>query len=136
MAGKGFEKLEVYQLSEKLSDAIWVFVATWDFLAKDTVGKQLIRAADSVGANIAEGSGRGSYQDNRRFVRIARGSLYEVRHWLRRAYNRGLLDQNQVQSTKPLLDELSPKLNAYLNSIGPKNSDTPKAADNLQGSNK
>jgi four helix bundle protein len=123
MAGKGFEKLEVYQLLERLSDAIWVFVVKWDFLAKDTVGKQLIRAADSVGANIAEGSGRGSYQDNRRFVKIARGSLYEVRHWLRRAYSRGLLDQNQVQSTKPLLDELSPKLNAYLNSIGPKTND-------------
>lgn len=126
MSGTGFEKLQAYQLSEKLSDVIWVFVVSWDVLAKDTVGKQLIRAADSVGANIAEGSGRGSYQDNRRFVKIARGSLYEVRHWLRRAYSRGLLDQNQVQSTKPLLDELSPKLNAYLNSIGPKTNDAAK----------
>jgi four helix bundle protein len=93
-------------------------------MAKDTVGKQLVRAVDSVGANIAEGSGRGTYQDNRRFVRIARGSLYEVRHWLRRAYSRGLLDEENTLSTKLLLRELMPKLNAYLRSIGcPKNND-------------
>jgi four helix bundle protein len=53
------------------------------------VGKQLIRAADSVGANIAEGDGRGTYADNRRHVRIARGSLNETKHFLRRAYRRG-----------------------------------------------
>ena len=121
MASRSFEDLEVYRLSEKLSDQIWKYVSVWEYLAKDTIGKQLIRAADSVGANIAEGSGRGSYQDNRRFVKIARGSLYEVRHWLRRAFVRDLLDREQVQALKPLLEELAPRLNAYLRSIGPSN---------------
>lgn len=121
MASRSFEDLEVYRLSEKLSDQIWKYVSTWEYLAKDTIGKQLVRAADSVGANIAEGSGRGSYQDNRRFVKIARGSLYEVRHWLRRAFVRDLLDSEQVQALKPLLEELAPRLNAYLRSIGPAN---------------
>jgi len=72
----------------------------------------------TVGANIVEGSGRGTYQDNRRFVRIARGSLYEVRHWLRRAFSRGLLSEDNIQTTRLLLQELMPKLNAYLRSIG------------------
>jgi four helix bundle protein len=121
MASCGFEDLQVYQLAEKLADVIWDMVVKWEYLAKDTVGKQLVRAADSVGANIAEGSGRGSYKDNQRFVKIARGSLYEVRHWLRRAYTRGLLTESQIQSTKPLLQELAPKLNAYLKSIGTTN---------------
>jgi four helix bundle protein len=118
MATRGFEELRVYQLSEKLADEIWKIVSEWDYMAKDTVGKQLVRAVDSVGVNIAEGTGRGSYQDNRRFVRIARGSLYEVRHWLRRAYSRGLLTEDHILSTKLLLQELAPKLNAYLRSIG------------------
>lgn len=119
MASLGFEKLSVYQLAERLADDVWHIVASWDHLAKETVGKQLIRAADSVGANIAEGTGRGTYQDNQRFVRIARGSLYEVRHWLRRAYTRKLIAEDQADQLKPVLDELSPKLNAYLKSIGP-----------------
>ncbi|TNF92095.1 MAG: four helix bundle protein [Gammaproteobacteria bacterium] len=118
MKSKSFENLDIYQLAEKLSDRIWNMVGLWNRFAKDTVGKQLVRSADSVGANIAEGTGRGSYQDNRRFVKIARGSLYETRHWLRRSYQRKLIYEKEVTQLKAILDELSPKLNAYLNSIG------------------
>ncbi len=75
MAKTNFENLCVYQLAEQLSDKVWEIVLGWDFFARDTVGKQLVKAVDSIGANIAEGTGRGTYVDNRRFVRIARGSL-------------------------------------------------------------
>ncbi len=73
MAKSDFENLKVYQMSETLADEIWDVVLGWDRCARDTVGSQIVRAADSIGANIAEGSGRGSFQDNRRFIRIARG---------------------------------------------------------------
>ncbi len=115
---KSFEKLRVYELAELLADEIWRIVRKWDTFARDTVGKQIVRSADSIGANIAEGTGRGTYQDNRRFVRTARGSLYETRHWLRRAYKRELLNPEQVRRMQPLVKELAPKLNAYLKSIG------------------
>ena len=78
----------------------------------------MVSAADSVGANIAEGVGRGSFQDNRRFIRLARGSLNETRHWLRRAYKRNLITPDQASNLKKLIDELAPSLNAYLKSIG------------------
>jgi four helix bundle protein len=112
-----FEQLQVYQLAEQLSDTIWEVVIRWDHLSRDTVGKQLIRSADSIGANIAEGTGRGTYKDNCRFVDNARGSLYESRHWLRRAFRRQLLPKAKVEKIRALLDELSPKLNAYRNSL-------------------
>jgi four helix bundle protein len=114
-----FENLRVYQLSEKLADEVWDMVLGFGSLARDTVGKQLVRSADSIGANIAEGAGRGSYQDNRRFIRIARGSANETKHWLRRSYKRKLMTAVQVAAVRNLIDELAPKLNAYLNSIGP-----------------
>ena len=118
MVSLEFENLDIYKLAEKLADQVWDLVASWDGFAKDTVGKQLVRSADGIGANIAEGSGRGSYQDNRRFLRIARGSLNETRHWLRRAFRRNLLNDAQVKLLNSLLDELAPRLNAYLRSIG------------------
>ena len=117
MARSNFENLRVYRLSEEIADTSWDVTIAWSNFARDTVGKQLVRAADSIGANIAEGDGRGSYQDHRRYVRIARASLNETKHWLRRAYQRKLLSQQQTDLLKPLLDELGPRLNAYLNSI-------------------
>lgn len=122
MARTNFENLRVYLLAEDLADQVWQIALGWNDFARDTIGKQLARSADSIGANIAEGAGRGSFQDNRRFVRIGRGSLHETQHWLRRAYRRQLLTQEQVNSLKIIIDELAPRLNAYLNSIGNKSS--------------
>lgn len=119
MATVQFDELEVYQAAETLADLVWKIVLKWDVLARDTVGKQLIRAADSVGANIAEGCGRQSFRDNQRFVKIAGGSLNETRHWLRRAFNRKLLRKEDTEALKPILDSLPKRLNAYLRSIGP-----------------
>jgi four helix bundle protein len=119
MAKTNFENLRVYQLAESLADAVWDIVLRWENFARDTVGKQLVRAADSIGANIAEGSGRGSVLDNRRFVRVARGSLYETKHWLRRAYRRKLLTAKQTNSLKQTVDELTRTLNGYLRSLKP-----------------
>jgi len=120
MASHGFEQLEVYQIAERLADDVWYLVLAWPRLAQDTVGKQLTRACDSIGANIAEGSGKGTYADNRRYVRVARGSLCETRHWLRRAFRRQLLSQTDTDRLKPMIDELGPRLNAYLRSNGRK----------------
>lgn len=115
-----FEDLDVYKLAEKLANQVGFIVKEWDFFTTDTMGKQLVRAADSVCANIAEGRGRYNYQDNRRFVKIARGSLYETISLLRLAYARKLLGIEQVNKFQPIIDDLSPKLNAYLNSRGGK----------------
>jgi four helix bundle protein len=116
----GFENLRVYNLSEEIADHIWSMVSKWDYFAKDTTGKQLVNSADSIGTNLAEGYGRGSHADNRRFAKIARGSLFEVKHWLRRAYKRNLLSEEEVSYLQDLIQELTPKLSAYINSIGRK----------------
>jgi four helix bundle protein len=117
MGRTNFEKLEVYKLSEKLADIIWNIVNEWDSFSKNSIGMQLVRACDSIGANIAEGTGRGSAKDNKRFARIARGSLFESKHWLRRALKRNLLNIKQIELIKTIIDELSPRLSAYINSI-------------------
>ena len=112
-----FENLRVYQLSEAMADRIWSIVAKWNHFERNTVGMQVVRSADSVGANIAEGAGRFGISDNKRFAYIARGSLNETKHWLRRAYKRNLLLDEEIQMLRVILDELSPKLNAYINSL-------------------
>ena len=123
MASESFENLKVYQAAEELADLIWDVVSEWEPFARDTVGKQLVRAADSIGANIAEGQGRQSFADNKRFVRIARGSLNETRHFLRRAHKRKLLSQDQIDALQMIISPLPKSLNAYLRSIGSQRED-------------
>ena len=118
MAFLPFEDLRVFQLAEQLADEIWDIVNTWKYFEKITVGQQWVDAADSVGANIAEGAGRGSPNDNKRFIRISRGSLNETKYWLRRAIKRQLINAEQITKLNQLIDKLGPSLNAYLNSIG------------------
>jgi len=72
-----FEDLEVYKLSMDLSDKIWNVVFRWDNFQKDTLGKQWVRAIDSVSANISEGFGRNTFKDQRNFYYFSRGSLCE-----------------------------------------------------------
>lgn len=117
MAKPNFTNLRIYKLAEELADEIWGIVLKWDYFAKRTIGEQMVRAADSISVNIAEGAGRGSYQDNRRFVLISRGSLYETQNWLRRSYKRKLLTDNEITKLKTIINELSPSLNAYINSL-------------------
>jgi four helix bundle protein len=112
--GKRFTDLRVYQLSEQVADSIWEIVVTWNSIAEDTVGKQLTRAADSIGGNIAEGVGKYSFAEQRRYMLIARGSLYETQHWLRRAYKGDLLKLDQITMLRELVDSLAPHLNRYL----------------------
>ena len=69
-------------------------VAAWPSFERWTTGMQLVRAADSIGANIAEASGRWHKADKRRLLIIARGSLYETEHWLVRAATRDLVTES------------------------------------------
>ncbi|MBK9097119.1 MAG: four helix bundle protein [bacterium] len=79
------------------------------------MGGQLLRAIDSVGANISEGYGRGSKVDNARFVKIARGSLFESKHWLNISHRRKLLSDNEFKETLDEIESLLPRLSAYIN---------------------
>ena len=117
MGDKRLESLDVYRLAEELADLVHAVAVCWNNFERDTLGKQLVRSADSVGANIAEGYGRFTYRDRRHFLHIARGSLYETRYWLRRAHKRNLLDDATSAKIAEVLDELPPRLNAYLNTI-------------------
>ena len=113
-----FEELPVYTLAEELADEIWVVVKRWDKFAQSSIGQQIVRSADNVGANLAKSTGRETVEAQRQIVRLARGELYETRHWLRRAYRRKLLTHEETHTLKTLLDSLVPELNTYIESIG------------------
>jgi four helix bundle protein len=112
------EELKVYSLSMDMAEKIWNIVINWDYFNKDTIGKQLVRAADSIAANLSEGFGRYHYRENINFGYYSRGSLYETKTWLTKAYNRKLIDSENFQVFIHETDIIGVKLNNYIKTIG------------------
>ena len=115
MAMLYLEDLEVYQLSEKLSDMVWYGFDRWPEKVKKTMGYQIVRAADSISANIAEGYGRYSPPERKLFYRYARGSLEETKAWLRKLIRRNVIT-DEINEYEKIINELGPKLNAFIRS--------------------
>lgn len=112
-----FEELQVLKTAETLADSIWKHVCEWDPFAKDVVGKQLTRAVDSIGANIAEAFGRYHFGEKLQFLYFARGSAFETKYWLNRASTRDLFSSVTVQSHISDLTKLSRQLNSFAATI-------------------
>jgi four helix bundle protein len=108
-----FKELRVLQAAEAVADGVWRQVVQWDAFAREVVGEQLARAADSVGANIAEAFGRFHYGEKLQFLYYARGSLFETKYWLNRVQARDLMPSAQVQDYAAQLTDLARQLNAF-----------------------
>jgi len=124
MSYNRIEDLEVYIFAEDISDEIWNIVLTWDFFAKDTIGKQLCRAADSISANIAEGYGRFHFKENKNFCYYSRGSILEVKSFLRKSKQRNLVTEEQYTALLKKLEIVHIKLNSYIKFIGKQEANT------------
>ncbi len=115
---KNLEDFKVYNLSMAVAEEVWILVAKWNYFEKDTIGKQLVRAADSVAANLSEGLGRYHFKEAKNFSYYSRGSLFETKTWLAKSLNRKLLTEDHYKKLLEELDIIGKMLNSYINSIG------------------
>ena len=109
-------ELDGYKLAETLSDRVWNDFDQWNKKVQNTVGFQIIRSSDSIAANIAEGYGRYSPADRKKFYIYSRGSFEETKSWLRKLTRRKVLSESNALDYKTIVDKLGPKLNAFINS--------------------
>lgn len=108
-----FEDLRVLKSAEEIADSVWNRVVRWDQFAKDVVGKQITRSADSVGANIAESFGRFNFGEKLQFLYYSRGSIFETKFLLNRTRTRGLMKPNEVDEYVKRLTDLARQLNTF-----------------------
>ena len=111
------EDLRILKTAEGIAGAVWKQVVAWDEFARDVVGKQLARATDSIGANIAESFGRFNYGEKLQFLYYSRGSLFETKYWLNRALTRELMQAGEVKDYASRLTEVARQLNTFANSL-------------------
>ena len=111
------EDVRVLKNAEEISDAIYKIASRWDEFAKDVVGKQISRAADSIGANIAESFGRYHFGEKIQFLYYSRGSVFETKYWLNRASARELMLPADSRSYVTRLTDIARQLNLYISSL-------------------
>ena len=106
--------IDAYVVSFNLSNHVWDIVVEWGYLAQKTIGIQIIRAVDSISANIAEGFGRYHKKDKIKFYYYARASTVETFDWLEKSLKRKLINQNQYLYLKEELDKLPKAINGLV----------------------
>jgi four helix bundle protein len=119
MQGKSarLEDLEIYQLAMEIVESVWNTVDKWQHFSKITVGEQLVDAADSVAANIAERVGRYFYKDRKLFCYYSRGSLLKSKAWLTKSKNRGLILESEFVILYEKMSNLHYKLNVFIKNL-------------------
>jgi len=106
--------LNAYRISFQLSNYIWNLVLKWDFFPKDTIGKQLVRAIDSISSNIAEGFGRYGKKDKINFYRYSYGSIKETIDWIEKAKFRNLLKKDEYLYIQTQLELVPREVNSLI----------------------
>ena len=94
-----------------------VYLASQNFPDDERFGltSQIRRAIVSVPSNIAEGYGRNSSNDFRRFLRISLGSLYEVQTQLTLAHDLEFISEDAYSSLANEIIELIKMLTVFIN---------------------
>ncbi len=108
------EELRIFRAAEMLADQIWNEVLLWKPFARATIGVQLVKSVDSIGANIAEGYGRHHPKDVVNFLFMARGSGQEAKFWLRRAGARKLVAESSCAKLLDDTESLMKQLNSFI----------------------
>ena len=109
-----FETLEVWIEARKLRSLISDIARNLPSDERFRLADQIIRAARSVTANIAEGYGRYHYQENIQFCRQARGSLYELLDHLTVALDEKYITEKTFLEIKTIIFSIVKILNGYI----------------------
>ncbi len=116
---RDYKKIKAWELAHQV--ALSVYRSTAHFPASEQSGitSQLRRAASSVPANIAEGSGRTTDKDFLRFLDIALGSLKETEYFLQLSNDLNYLDETEWMHLGEQVNESLRCLVGFIKAVRP-----------------
>ena len=113
-------RFHIISLANEFGNSVWGMVMRWGFFEKDTIGKQIVRSADSISANMSEAYGRYHYADRKRFCYYARGSLCETKNWMEICIERKLVDKEEGLEMIETMEKISRQINNYIRHLNSK----------------
>ncbi|USO00336.1 MAG: four helix bundle protein [Phycisphaeraceae bacterium] len=114
---RSYRDLEAWKLGISLTKRIYQITGGFPDSERYGLISQLRRASVSIPSNIAEGWGRGSTTEYARFLRVARGSMYEVETQLIIAKELAYLQDEELRRTMDETSQCGRVLSGLLKSI-------------------
>lgn len=112
-----FETLEVYDKARNLVKEVYLLQNSFPKEERYALGDQVRRAAVSITANLAEGSGRKSLREKIHFIEISFGSMMEVFCELQTACDLGYIKEEQLDDLRPLFTDIAKMLSGLRTSL-------------------
>jgi len=114
---RSYRDLEAWRLAIRLTKVVYRMSDHFPSDERFGLTSQIRRAAVSIASNIAEGWGRGSTSDYARFLRMARGSMYEVETQGLIALELGFVEKDKFEFFEQTIDEAGRVLAGLIRSI-------------------
>ena len=111
---RNYKRYKVWELAHEVTLAVYKMTASFPKSELYGMVSQLRRASSSVAANIAEGCGRESQAEFRRFLIIANGSATEVEYFLFLAYELKMVEEKEYEDLMNKVVILNKQLNRLI----------------------
>ena len=112
-----FENLKVYQVARALVKDVYILQNSFPKEEKYALGDQVRRAAVSITAYLADGSGRQSVKEKIHFIEIAFGTMTEVFCELQTACDLGYIQLEELDALRPQFTEVAKMLSGLRNTL-------------------
>ena len=112
-----FETLDVYDKARELVKDVYTIQNKFPQEERYALGDQVRRAAVSITANLAEGSGRKSLREKNHFIEISFGSMMEVFCELQTACDLGYITEQQFDELRPQFTDVAKMLSGLRNTF-------------------
>lgn len=112
---RDFKKLEIWQFGFEIANKCFELTDAFSKYHQWGIGIQINKSAVSIPSNVAEGNGKSSEKDKKRFMEIARGSSFELETQLLISKSRKLGDQNITTEILELVDREQKMLMSFIN---------------------
>ena len=112
-----FKELKVWQKSRILTTEVYNLTRKLPKDEKFGLISQMDRAVVSISSNIAEGSGRGSNRDFRRFLNYSLGSAYELETQMILSYDLGFMSENDFSEISEKITEVQKMIFGFRKSL-------------------
>ena len=132
MPYKSFEEMPVWKLALEIAEKIFAITISLPKCEDYGLTSQIRRAAVSVFSNIAEGYGRETQLDKKKFYNIARGSAYETKSQLIYGKNVKYFNENECNEIIVLIEKNIHELNKLIKHFKPQPQSQPQSQSQPQ----